>query len=70
MEQQIERILELVDVVYHKSSGESMSEIWGILYEAYCHTKDKRVKEALLKYFYYPQKEMLQENYEKNKLYF
>ena len=45
MEQQIERILELVDVVYHKSSGESMSEIWGILYEAYCHTKDKRVKE-------------------------
>lgn len=70
MEQQIARILELTETIYEKSNDEEyITEIWESLSQAWYYTKDKRVKEALLKYFYYPQRNKFQKKYEQNRVY-
>lgn len=47
--------------------GGGISEIWDILSQAYSYTKNDMLKEALLEYFYYPQRDVLEENYKKNR---
>lgn len=66
MDQQIEKILELVEVVYEKAGDEKYSDVLEILCQTYQHTKDEAVKEKLLEYFYYPSREILMDNYKKN----
>lgn len=66
MNDDVERILELAEVIYEKGGNKNLVDVWEILYQAYQYTKDETVRDRLLSYFYYPNREEFQNKYEEN----
>lgn len=66
MNNDVERILELAEVIYEKGGNKNLVDVWEILYQAYQYTKDETVRDRLLSYFYYPNREEFQNKYEEN----
>lgn len=66
MMKEVERILELAEVIYEKGGNEKLTDTWEILYQAYQYTKDETVRDRILEYFYSPNRERFQNTFKRN----